>query len=144
MIISDKIKLIRYEQELSRSQLSDLLNLSVRTLEGIENRGNDLRTSITQKLCSVFPEYTLWLMIDIVDFELGQVSPPIKDILKKEHYSLFPKEAFVFHRLIKQGVFRKHMKKVIKRYCKENHCEINEINYSSNVYRKLNIKRWAG
>lgn len=83
--IFEKIRLIRYQEGFKRKEFSELVNIPLRTLEGIENKGTDPRSSYVQSICKKFPEYTLWFMLDEVDIDSGQISPMIKGYWRK-HY----------------------------------------------------------
>lgn len=74
-----KIWFIRYQENLSRPQFSEITGVSARTIEGIENKGIDPKISHVQSICKAFPEYSLWMMIDEVDLGIGQISPMIKN-----------------------------------------------------------------
>lgn len=88
--IFEKIRLIRYEEgyKRSRKDFAEIVKIPARTLESIENKGTDPRTSYIQSICEVFPEYTLWMIIDEIDMDSGQISPMIKGYWKKRIFSI--------------------------------------------------------
>lgn len=75
---SEKLREIRDVHGLGRKALSDETGISIRTIEGIEQRGTIPRTDIAQKICKRWPQYSLWLMTNQVDEEAGQISPEIE------------------------------------------------------------------
>ncbi len=76
----EKLRLIREAEGLGRGDFSKITGVSKRTIESIENKGTDPRASYLSEVCSVFPEYALWLMLNEINIEIGQVSPKIKAI----------------------------------------------------------------
>ena len=73
-----KIYFIRWQEHLNRREFCEKIDMPMGTLGSIENKGTDPRSSYVKKICKAFPEYTLWLMLDEVDLNSGQISPMIK------------------------------------------------------------------
>jgi len=73
-----KIYFIRWQARLNRREFCEIVDIPSGTLESIENKGTDPRTSYVKNICKAFPEYTLWLMLDEVDLDSGQISPMIR------------------------------------------------------------------
>ena len=83
MHISKKIRLIRESEELGRKAFSEVIEISQRSLEGIENRGTDPASTVLQAVCKAFPQYTFWLTLDKTEPKIGQISPELESILSE-------------------------------------------------------------
>ena len=86
----EKIKSIRAAEELGSSKFSQRTEIPKRTLEAIENRGTDPRSSFIEGVCKAFPEYSLWIMTNEINLNAGQISPDVKIIWKKEQVRFNP------------------------------------------------------
>ncbi|WP_404343013.1 hypothetical protein [Vreelandella venusta] len=59
-------------------QWPDKTSRAIKTVEGIVQKGTFSMTGFAQKICKRWPQYCLWLMIDQVNEEAGQISPQIE------------------------------------------------------------------
>ncbi len=75
---AEKIRIIRESENLGRKAFAEILGISQRTLEGIENRGSDPASSILKAVCKNYPQYTFWITQDITNPEIGQTSPELE------------------------------------------------------------------
>ncbi|MCF6190354.1 MAG: hypothetical protein L3J51_07740 [Cocleimonas sp.] len=73
-----KIYFIRWQEKLNRREFCERIGMPVRALEVIESKGTTPRGQYLKAICKEFPEYTLWLMLDEVNVDSGQISPMIK------------------------------------------------------------------
>jgi transcriptional regulator with XRE-family HTH domain len=64
MNISQKIKLIRIDSNLTQNNLAKLLNSGLQTIKNYECGYRKPNYAFMQKLCNKFPEYSVWLMTD--------------------------------------------------------------------------------
>lgn len=78
MNIGDKIRAIREAESLTRQAFGEKTSLSWRTIEAIETAGRIPSTDKAQAICEAFPHYTLWLMTNQINIEMGQISPEIQ------------------------------------------------------------------
>lgn len=74
----EKFEKIREAEGLSQSKLSNILEIKLKSYESAIYRKSEAKGEILRRICNQFPEYTLWLMTDIVQPENGQISPEIK------------------------------------------------------------------
>lgn len=81
--LSKKVSQIRKAEILSRKEFGGAVNISARAIEAIENKGVEPKSSYLESILALFPEYCLWLMLDEVDIEKGQISPMIKDLWRQ-------------------------------------------------------------
>ncbi|WP_390879076.1 helix-turn-helix transcriptional regulator [Marinobacterium arenosum] len=79
--LSKKIRCLRDSEGLGRKVFAERLGISQRTLESIENKGTDPASSILQMLCKLYPQYTFWLTIGEVKPDIGQIRPPLEQII---------------------------------------------------------------
>jgi len=85
----EKIKSIRNAEDLGRGVFSQRTKIPKRTLEAIENRGTDPRSSFIKGVCNAFPEYSLWIMTNEINLNAGQISPDVKKIWNQEQDRFF-------------------------------------------------------
>lgn len=83
MSISERISQLRQAIGISRKEFGQILGISFRTLEGIEQRGNVPKSDILVKISEKWPSYSLWLLTGEDAPLVGQLSP----IQKKEGFS---------------------------------------------------------
>ena len=81
--VSKKIRMVRESEKLGRKAFSEMIGISQRSLEGIENRGTDPASTVLQAVCKAFPKYTFWLTLDMVDPSKGQISPELENIVSE-------------------------------------------------------------
>lgn len=84
-LITDKLKLIRTEKNLTQDQMSDLLGLSKKTLVQIEKGRIQAGWTTTVAVCALFRESS------ILQHELGGDSLEVVDLIAN-HGTLQPKE----------------------------------------------------
>lgn len=60
--IPNRIEQLRQTVGLSRKEFGQILGVSFRTLEGIEQRGNIPKSDILAKISEQWPEFSLWLL----------------------------------------------------------------------------------
>lgn len=90
----EKIRMIREAEGLGRHDFSRITNIPKRTLENIENKGTDPRAGILVRVCKAFPEYALWIMLDEININMGQISPQIKSIWEEYTFDKYEKSEF--------------------------------------------------
>ncbi|QSB20637.1 helix-turn-helix domain-containing protein [Pseudomonas sp. 15A4] len=77
MDLAEKLKAIRANEQVSQSEICQLLGMSLSTYKKYEGAlfemGYGALTKLTQH--PRFKKYTLWLMTDDVGPECGQISP---------------------------------------------------------------------
>ncbi len=78
MTFYKKIEEIRKAENLNKQMLSEILEIKPKTYSMALYRNTEPKGELLGKICNKFPEYTLWLMTDIVNPEGGQISPKIK------------------------------------------------------------------
>ncbi len=77
MDLSKKLKSVRKTESYTQKKLSELLEVDVISIQNYENERRKPNAEILQKLCTQFPEYTLWLMTGQID-PPSQIDPTIK------------------------------------------------------------------
>lgn len=81
--ISEKLRQIRETENQSRQEFSEKIGKSKDTITNYEVRKSTPRTELIVEVLKVWPEYTLWLMTDKTEPEVGQISPEIKRIAEE-------------------------------------------------------------
>ena len=74
MEFKEKIRVLRESEGLKREELAEITGIKKRTIEGVE-RDRIASGPVLRDICMAYPHYTLWLMIDEVKPDAGQVSP---------------------------------------------------------------------
>ena len=75
MELKDKLKLIIKTSGLSYAKFSELTSIPLSTLKKYATGERDTSFGVFQKIIKTFPQYTLWLALDQVAPESGQISP---------------------------------------------------------------------
>jgi len=75
--VSEKIKLIRESERLTRKDFSELTGIKYATLSSYENGTKGMSLEMTMKLLNQpkFTKYTMWFMTDQISPEAGQIAP---------------------------------------------------------------------
>ena len=73
--LAKRIRLIREAETSGRAEFSQLIGISKKTIEGMEQTGRTPKGELLEAVCKQWPKYTLWLMTDQTDEANGQVSP---------------------------------------------------------------------
>lgn len=84
-----KIAEIKEAENLNRPDFCLRIDVPIPTMRSLDSPSAKSipKYDIVQKICKTFPEYTLWLMIDQVNVEAGQISPEIKKKQRRIKYS---------------------------------------------------------
>jgi len=92
--ISNKIKNIRKLEDLTQKKLAELTGIPHNTIKRLEGKGNKPSFEVIQKLCSLFPQYTLYLIHDEMPLPRtqGQITPE-EQLLINTGSPLLQKEA---------------------------------------------------
>lgn len=77
MELKDKLKLIIKTSGLSYAKFSELTSIPLSTLKKYATGERDTSFGVFQKIIKVFPQYTLWIALDQVAPESGQISPEL-------------------------------------------------------------------
>lgn len=79
-LIGEKIKSIREAEKITQKALCELTGFSIDTLKNYESGRREPKLSAVQKLCSTFPQYTMYLMFDEMPIPRveGQITPEEK------------------------------------------------------------------
>lgn len=85
-MIYDKIKFIRIAEKITQKELSDILEVPVRTIVSYETNSSKPSGEFILKMCNAFPEYAYWLVTGQTQLEVGNISPEIK-IAEKQKIS---------------------------------------------------------
>lgn len=78
MNIGGKIRAIREAESLTRRGFEKKTGINSRTLESIETAGKMPTYDKLEAICEHWPHYTLWLMTNQINIEMGQISPEIQ------------------------------------------------------------------
>lgn len=76
--LARKVRLIREAETAGRAEFSQIIGVAKKTIESIEQSGRPPKGEMLEAICRRWPQYTLWLMTDQVNTELGQISPDQK------------------------------------------------------------------
>ena len=74
----EKIRKIRETEEYGRTPFSQLTDIKMATLTGVEQGRSQPRVELVEKVCQKFPQYAYWLMTGLTDPENGHISPEIE------------------------------------------------------------------
>ncbi len=93
MFLGEKIKLIRTVHELSRDQMSELIDVPSTTIRGWELKGKDPSGQAIIKLFShaEFQKYSIWFLTGETSPDSGQISPDMNcdiSILKADSLTM--------------------------------------------------------
>ncbi|MFC3282851.1 hypothetical protein [Litchfieldella rifensis] len=80
--LAKRIRLIREAETSGRAEFSQLIGISKKTIEGMEQTGRTPKGELLEAVCNTWPKYTLWLMTGQVNEEAGQISPEIEKARK--------------------------------------------------------------
>ena len=80
-----KISQIKDVEKLTRPEFCEIVGVAQSTMRKLDapSARSIPKYDIVQKICKSFPQYTLWLMTDMVNPEGGQISPEIKRLQQK-------------------------------------------------------------
>ncbi|WP_440996590.1 helix-turn-helix domain-containing protein [Arhodomonas sp. SL1] len=73
--IGMRIKEIRETEGLGRTKFAELLGVSMRTIQGIEQRGSSPRQEVMEAIANHWPQYSYWLLTGKTMPEQGQINP---------------------------------------------------------------------
>ena len=76
--LAKRIRLIREADTSGRAEFSQLIGISKKTIEGMEQTGRTPKGELLEAVCKQWPKYTLWLMTGMTDETCGQISPEIE------------------------------------------------------------------
>jgi transcriptional regulator with XRE-family HTH domain len=76
--LAKRIRLIREAETSGRAEFSQLIGISKKTIEGMEQTGRTPKGELLEAVCKQWPKYTLWLMTGMTDETCGQISPEIE------------------------------------------------------------------
>lgn len=76
--LAKKLRLIREVETSGRAEFSQVVGISKKTLESIEQSGRAPKGELLEAVCNQWPQYTLWLMTGQVNEAAGQISPEIE------------------------------------------------------------------
>lgn len=84
MSIGKKIKAIRIAEQLSRSELSELVEIPIGTIRDYEQEKRSPQSEILMKITKHerFKKYAYWLMTDDTLPESGQIAPDFSILLE--------------------------------------------------------------
>jgi len=75
MNLNEKIKLIRKTHGSTQKVFSEILSMPISTLKKYESGDREPSGSALQKIANQFPNFALWLILDEIAPESGQVAP---------------------------------------------------------------------
>lgn len=75
MILREKLKLIRKKSNKTIPQFSEFVSIPMGTLSKYSSGERDVSGDAILKIIDKYPQYALWLTLDQVAPEVGQVSP---------------------------------------------------------------------
>jgi len=78
MNIREKLKLIRIHSKKTIPQFSDFLSIPMGTLSKYSSGERDVSGDAVLKIIDKYPQYALWLTINEVAPEVGQISPDLE------------------------------------------------------------------
>lgn len=76
--LAKRIRLIREAETSGRAEFSQLIGISKKTIEGVEQTGRTPRGELLEAICLQWPKYSLWLMTGKADWNCEQVRAEIK------------------------------------------------------------------
>lgn len=80
--LAKRIRLIREVETSGRAEFSQLIGISKKTIEGLEQSGRTPKGEVLEAVCMQWPKYSLWLMTGQINEGAGQVSPEIEKARK--------------------------------------------------------------
>lgn len=75
MDLAKRIRAVREAETSGRQEFCDLVGVNKGTLARIEQTGQIPKGDLLESICSYWPQYTLWLMIETTDSQYGQIRP---------------------------------------------------------------------
>lgn len=76
--LAKRMREIREFETSGRHEFSQVLDVNKKTIESIEQSGRAPKGELLEKICEVWPKYTLWLMTGKTEIEAGQTSPELE------------------------------------------------------------------
>ncbi|MGO2579588.1 MULTISPECIES: helix-turn-helix transcriptional regulator [Halomonas] len=73
--LAKRIRLIREAETSGRAEFSQLIGISKKTIEGVEQTGRTPKGELLEAICLQWPEYSLWLMTGSADWDCAQKEP---------------------------------------------------------------------
>ncbi len=80
--ISEKIKSIRSAEDLTQPEFVERTGIPLGTIKRLEGGSNAPNFEAVQKICTAFPQYTMYLMFDEMPANVGadQITPEEKKL----------------------------------------------------------------
>ncbi len=80
--VSVKIKSIRESEGLTQKEFCAVCEFSLDSLKNYENDRRSPNLEAVQKLCTAFPQYTMYLMFEVIPANVGadQITPEEKKL----------------------------------------------------------------
>ena len=78
MIFEKRMKKLRKTMGYRQKEFAEMLEIGYSTYQQYEMETVEPKNKFTQRLCKMFPEYTLWLMTGDLE-ELRQIDPYLQE-----------------------------------------------------------------
>jgi transcriptional regulator with XRE-family HTH domain len=79
-VTGQKIRAIRESLKLGRQEFCDVTGIAKGTLIRIETSDHEPNLKAVKAITNSWPQFTLWLLNDMVLPEAGQISPEIEEV----------------------------------------------------------------
>jgi DNA-binding XRE family transcriptional regulator len=80
--IGKRIRKLREHLGYGRKNFAILIDVPMQTLIRVETKKGDFGTSIASKVCTLYPNFSVWIMTGEAIPENGQISPELETIQK--------------------------------------------------------------